>query len=162
MVDHDHVTAVPIDHHTAPAVNPLADEEQTTRTGRGGEVVDVGHIPGWYALSATKRAVPQRSTQRHVQGRCLFRGKHLKMSPHSSAASRPYCLRARCRCPGFGIAGHQPPMDRLVAWIECQDPPTQQRCRAVVRPLEVEVDQASLDFDGVQPQPFARAAAQSV
>lgn len=45
VVDHDHLTAVPIDHHATPAVVPLADEEQTTRTGRDAEVVDVGHAP---------------------------------------------------------------------------------------------------------------------
>lgn len=45
VVDHDHLTAVPIDHHATPAVVPLADEEQTTRTGRNAEVVDVGHAP---------------------------------------------------------------------------------------------------------------------
>jgi len=46
MVDHDHLTAIPIDHHATPAVVPLTFEEQTTRTGRHAEVVDVlGHAP---------------------------------------------------------------------------------------------------------------------
>jgi len=45
MVDHDNLTPVAIDHHATPAVVPLTFEEQTTRTGRDAEVVDVGHAP---------------------------------------------------------------------------------------------------------------------
>ena len=52
MVDHDHLTAIPIDHHTTPAVVPLTFEEQTTRTGCDGELVNVGHVP-----DATPQAV---------------------------------------------------------------------------------------------------------
>lgn len=45
VVNHDHLTPVPVDHYATPAIVPLTFEEQTTRTGRDGEVVAVGHAP---------------------------------------------------------------------------------------------------------------------
>jgi hypothetical protein len=98
MVDHDHLTPVPIDHHATPAVFPLAYEEQTTRTRRSAEVVDVGHV-----RDGTPQAV------RSAWARCGWRndeynavvsaeGRTWKVS-HKMEAIRRYWLRAMCRCP---------------------------------------------------------------
>lgn len=69
MVDHDQLTPVPIDHDATPAAVPLTYEEQTTRTRRSAEVVDVGHVRD--GTPQALRSVPSRGGRRNDEYRAV-------------------------------------------------------------------------------------------